>query len=204
MSFIHRFYNINLDLSLCHKGVYQSYRLKVPQFEDEDLIELFKRVICFAHCFQETICFSKTEPKNLLEIQKSDLSFEYCANIGEFSEHTISLVKNQKVSKDFVFYFTSNEQITEFCRYLKGSKTNWVKEYNFYRLNITEVNQADFKINEYERLDLSKLEKLLNNKLYITIVDQFQGMLICDEIELSLEFQQIDIWDQFQKIIIQT
>jgi hypothetical protein len=71
---------------------------------------------------------------------------------------------------------------------LRGSKTNWVKEIQFYRIPI-EILEA--------LVPLERSSPVWN----VTIIDD-EMYLTCDEVELQARISTVDIWSAFQESLL--
>lgn len=192
MTFVLAFYSFNLELTNTDAGVYAKWRIKTPRHPDESIEFLNARICALLHVFEDGVSFSHgmfnpDEPA----IWKKDAIGQVLvwADVGcpekKKLQHAIRTSRQQKTSTKISVYLFDQPQIAQVCHQLRGSKTNWVEEVNFFFI-------------PPERLaDLVVFQKS-SSTWQVTIVDDV-FYIVCDGNELQLPIQRLDIWSEFQK-----
>jgi uncharacterized protein YaeQ len=187
MSFAAAFYNFSVDLNHVDAQVFTRFRLKTARHPEESLEHLYARMIAYAHCYREGQTFSQglfdqREPTIWQKDVTGDLHL--WVEIGAPDRKKLEIALRAGPSVEYRVYFYSTEQIPLFCHYLRGSKTNWVKEIQFYELS------SDF----LERL--APLERS-SPEWSITFVDN-HIYLVIDGMEFESAVRPVDIWAEYQ------
>lgn len=187
MSFAAAFYNFSVDLTHSDREVFTRFRIKTPLHPHEPLQHLYARMIAYLHCYREGQSFSHGffEPKEPT-IWHRDILDETLlwVQVGVPEKRKLEISLKAYPRAEHRIYFYDSAQITEFCHMLRGSKTNWVKEIQFFLLpaNLLE-----------ELIPLERSSPLWN----ATIIDN-ELYLNCDGVELQGAITPIDIWPAYQ------
>ena len=187
MSFAAGFYNFTVDLTHSDREVFTRFRVKTPLHPMETLEHLYARMLAFIHCYREGQTFSQGlfEPKEPT-IWHSDVLKEILlwvqVGVPERKKLEVSLKAHSQAEHRIYFY--SPDQISEFCHMLRGSKTNWVKDIQFYLLP-HHVLEALVPL---ERSSPEWNATIIDNQLYLT----------CDGVDVQGTITPVDIWDAYQ------
>jgi uncharacterized protein YaeQ len=190
MSFAAAFYNFTVDLTHSDRQVFTRFRVKTPLHPMEPLEHLYARMIAFIHCYREGQTFSKGffEPKEPTiwhqDVLKQILLWAQLG-VPERKKLEVSLRANPQAEHRIYFYAPS--QISDFCHMLRGSKTNWVKDIQFYLLP-PHVLEALVPL---ERSSPEWNATIIDNQLYLT----------CDGTETQGTITPIDIWAEYQEYL---
>lgn len=192
MSFAAAFYNFSVDLSHNDRNIFTRFRVKTPLHPHESSEHLFARMIAYAHCYREGQEFSQGlfEPKEPTIWQRDILGDTLLwVQVGSPDKKKIETTLRAHPHAEHRIYFYEQEQITHFCHMLRGSKTNWVKEIQFFLIP-SELLEA--------LVPLERSSPLWN----ITIVDG-ELYLTCDGTDLHGKMMPVDIWVAYQESLLQ-
>jgi uncharacterized protein YaeQ len=188
MSFAAAFYNFTVDLSHNDRDIFTRFRVKTPLHPHEPLEHLFARMIAYVHCYREGQEFSQGlfEPKDPTIWHKDVLGDTLLwVHVGSPDKKKIETTLRTHPQAEHRIYFYDTAQISQFCHMLRGSKTNWVKDIQFYLIP-SAILEA-----------LVPLER--SSPLWsVTIVDD-EMYLTCDDSELQTRIATVDIWAAFQE-----
>jgi len=192
MSFAAAFYNFSITLNNAEQGVFCRFRIKVPLHPLESLEHLSARMLAFTHCYREGQAFSSVlfEPKEPT-IWHKDVTGDVLlwAQVGCPDRKKLEHSLRSAPLAEHRIYFFHPEQVPEFCHMLRGSKTNWVQDIQFFML-------PEKIIAELVPLSRSSPEWLvtyIDDRLYLT----------CDGAEFEAELRSIDIWSCYQDYLLQ-
>lgn len=188
MSFAAGFYNFTIDLTHTDRGIFTHFRVKTPRHPFESLEHLFARMIAYSHCYRvgQTFSHGLFEPKEPT-IWHKDVTGEILlwVNVGAPDKKKIEATLRAQPLAEHRVYFYAPGQVYDFCHGLRGSKTNWVKDVQFYLIPSSILQ---------ELVPLEDSSPVWS----VTIVDN-QLYLSCDGIELEGEIAPIDIWQAYQE-----
>jgi len=188
MSFAAGFYNFTVDLNHTDRGVFTLFRVKTPRHPNETIEHLFARMIAYAHAYRDGQTFSHGlfEPKEPT-IWHKEVTGETLLwlNVGAPDKKKIEVTLRAHPRAEHRIYFYDPEQIHQFCHMLRGSKTNWVKDVQFYLIPSTILQE----LIPLESSSPNWSATIVDNQLYLT----------CDGVELQSEISPIDIWRSYQE-----
>ncbi len=188
MSFAAAFYNFTVDLSHNDREVFTRFRVKTPLHPHEPLQHLYARMLAYIHCFREGQAFSHGffEPKEPTIWQKDILGNTLLwVQLGSPDKRKLELTLRSSPQAEHRIYFYEDSQDTQFCHMLRGSKTNWVRDIQFYQISPQLLE------------DLLPLER--TSPLWsVTIIDN-QLYLNVDGSELQSSIIPVSIWDKYQE-----
>ncbi len=188
MSFAAAFYNFTVDLSHNDRDVFTRFRVKTPLHPAEPLEHLFARMIAYTHCYREGQEFSHGmfEPKEPTIWQRDILGNTLLwVQLGAPDKKKLEVTLKAHPEAEHRVYFYDPSQISQFCHMLRGSKTNWVKDIQFYLIPPSVLEAL---------VPIERSSPLWN----VTIIDD-QLYLNCDGIELQAHLDTVDIWDAYQE-----
>jgi uncharacterized protein YaeQ len=191
MSFAAAFYNFTVDLSHNDRDIFTRFRVKTPLHPNESLEHLYARMIAYVHCYREGQGFSQGlfEPKEPTIWQKDILGDTLLwVQIGTPDKKKLETTLRAHPIAEHRIYFYTSEQIAQFCHMLRGSKTNWVKDIQFYLIPGDLLEAL---------VPLERSSPLWN----VTIVDD-ELYLTCDDHELQSRISPVDIWAAYQKSLL--
>lgn len=188
MSFAAAFYNFSIDLSHADHGTYAHFRVKTPRHPHESMEHLFARMLAFCHCYQEGQSFSSGlfEPKEPT-IWHRDITGDLLlwVQVGCPDRKKLEAALRAVPADGLCIYFFEQGQVAEFCHMLRGSKTNWVANIQFFMISPALLEQ------------LVPLESS-SPRWTVTFVDN-TIYLNADGAELVGEIAPIAIWEAFQE-----
>jgi uncharacterized protein YaeQ len=191
MSFAAAFYNFTVDLSHNDREIFTRFRVKTPLHPHESLEHLFARMLAYIHCYREGQEFSRGlfEPRDPTIWQRDVLGETLLwVQVGTPDKKKLETTLRAHPQAEHRIYFYEPEQITQFCHLLRGSKTNWVKEIQFYLIPKAILEAL---------VPLSRSSPSWN----VTIVDD-EAYLTCDSTELQARITAVDIWAAYQESLL--
>jgi uncharacterized protein YaeQ len=190
MSFAAAFYNFTVDLNNSDLGIYAQFRVKTARHPYESLEHLYARMIAYGHAYREGQSFTQGmfEPKEPA-IWQRDVTGETLLwiEVGPVDKRKLEVALRTSPSAEHRIYFYSPEHTREFCRILKGSKTNWVKDIHFYQIPASFLEA----LVPLERSSPIWSMTFIDNRLY----------LICDGHDFECDLAPVDIWAEFQSYL---
>jgi uncharacterized protein YaeQ len=191
MSFAAAFYNFTVDLSHNDRDIFTRFRVKTPLHPNESLEHLFARMIAYVHCYREGQGFSQGlfEPKEPTIWQKDVLGETLLwVHVGVPDKKKIETTLRTHPKAEHRIYFYEAEQISRFCHMLRGSKTDWVKDIQFFLIPSAILEAL---------VPLERSSPIWN----VTIIDD-ELYLTCDTIELQTRVTTVDIWAAYQESLL--
>lgn len=188
MSFAAAFYNFTVDLSHNDREIFTRFRVKTPLHPFEPLEHLFARMIAYVHCYREGQEFSHGmfEPKEPTIWHRDVIGNTLLwVQLGAPDKKKIEITLRSQKDAEHRIYFYEPSQISQFCHMLRGSKTNWVKDIQFYLIPPALLEAL---------VPLERSSPLWN----VTIIDD-EIFLTCDGTELQAHIESVDIWDAYQE-----
>ncbi|MCB0317489.1 MAG: YaeQ family protein [Bdellovibrionales bacterium] len=186
MAFIEKFINFDLSINNLSTNDFHTIKLRIPKHPLEPIEHLSAKVLAFANSYTEGLKIIDTHSKQLPSLVNMDITEEIKQNIFVGFLDASSLRHSVKQHSNCMTecYFFESTQIENFCHQLRGSKTNWVDQLNFWELE--------------SKLNLSLVDTLeTRNKCLITIVDS-EIYINSNGREISGSYNKIDIWEFYQ------
>jgi uncharacterized protein YaeQ len=187
MSFAAAFYSFTIELNHIDRQVFARFRIKTALHPLEHLEHLYARMIAYAHCYRPEQSFSQGlfEPSEPTIWQK-DITGEVMlwVQLGVPERRKLEISLRSNPAAEHRIYFYEDTQIAEFCHMLRGSKTNWVKDIQFYRIPPELLEQ----LLPLEHSSPTWTMTLVDNHLY----------LVCDGAELEADITPVTIWEEYQ------
>lgn len=191
MSFAAAFYNFTVELNHTDREIFSRFRVKTPLHPAESLEHLYARMLAYVHCFRDGQSFSHGlfEPKEPTIWLKDILGDTFLwVQLGVPEKKKLEVTLRSSPQAEHRIYFYEESQTTQFCHMLRGSKTNWVKDIQFFQISP--------KILE-DLIPLERSSPLWN----VTIVDN-QIYLNCDGVELQTSIAPVSIWQAYQESLL--
>jgi uncharacterized protein YaeQ len=188
MTFVAAFYTFSVELNVAERGLYTSFRLKVPRHELESVEHLYARMIAFLHCYRQGQAFTQevSDPKEPTIVHTDAIGkLLLWVHVGGIERRKLELSLKQNPLASHAVYFFDEEQIYSFCHALRGSKSNWVEHVQFFLIDRNFL--AD--VSSLERTSPSWVATFIDDQLYLTI----------DGSDFESPLRSIDIWDEYQK-----
>lgn len=188
MSFAAAFYNFTVDLNHNDREVFTRFRVKTPLHPHEPLQHLYARMLAYVHCFREGQTFSHGffEPKEPTIWQKDILGETLLwVQLGSPDKRKLELTLRSSPQAEHRIYFYEDSQIMQFCHMLRGSKTNWVRDIQFFQIS----SQLLEDLLPLERTSPLWSVTIIDNQLYINV----------DGTELQSSIIPVSIWDKYQE-----
>jgi uncharacterized protein YaeQ len=193
MTFVAAFYTFTIELNHSDRGIFSSFRIKVPRHELESFEHFYSRLIAFLHSYQPEIAFTNLigDSKAPTIIARNEIGDTFLwIEIGTPDKRKLEISLKQNPHAEHRIYLYQPDDLSRFCHYLRGSKTNWVESVKFFQLDPEFTN----RLLEYESSSPNWRISIIDDQIYLSIGD----------IDLECAVTPIDIWDAFQSSIIDT
>jgi uncharacterized protein YaeQ len=191
MTFVAAFYNFSIDLNQSDRGLFTSFRLKIPRHELESLEHMYARLIAYLHCYQPGQEFTRgiSDSKEPTIWRKDEIGEVFVwAQVGGVERRKLEVSLKQHPRAVHAVYFFDELQVISFCHQLRGSKTNWVKDVHFYQIPA----QLLAALVPYETTSPHWTVTIVDGRIYLTV----------DGHDLEAEITTIDIWDAYQRSLL--
>jgi uncharacterized protein YaeQ len=188
MTFVAAFYTFTIELNHSDRNVFETFRLKTPRHELETHAHLYGRLIAYLHSYRAGIEFTRgvSEPKEPTIWVKDEIDqIQLWVQVGVPDKRKLELSLKQNAHAEHRVYFYQAEDLERFCHHLRGSKTNWVKDIQFYQLDPVFLE----KLSSSETTSPSWSLSFIDNRIYLSL----------GHLDLESEVTPIDIWDAFQE-----
>jgi uncharacterized protein YaeQ len=191
MTFVAAFYNFSIDLNQSDKGLFTSFRLKIPRHELESLEHMYARLIAYLHFYQPGQEFTRgvSDSKEPTIWRKDEIGEVFgWAQVGHIERRKLELSLKQHPHAVHAVYFFDELQVLTFCHQLRGSKTNWVKDVQFYQI----PSQLLAELAPYETTSPQWTVTIVDARLYLTV----------DGHDIEADIASIDIWEAYQRSLL--
>jgi len=191
MTFVAAFYTFSVELNVADRGLYTSFRLKVPRHELESVEHLSARMIAFLHCYRQGQTFTQevSDPKEPTIVLKNTIGeLLLWVHVGGIERRKLGLSLKQHPQTPHSVYFFDEIQIHNFCHALRGSKSNWIEPVRFFLIDPEFLSQ----LASLERTSPSWVATFVDERLYLSI----------DGVDFESPLRSIDIWDEYQKQLL--
>ncbi|MGA1190648.1 MAG: YaeQ family protein [Bdellovibrionota bacterium] len=181
-------YTFDLVVNDTTQECYSESRVQLSIHPEETPELSYARVLAYAHClkYSPTLSDDSLEAKNPT-LYSRDVSGEYLlwGHVGEVHKKTLKVIL--RLNSSLVrFYFFAPTQIATFCHLMRGSKQDWVSQYEFFLFDEHQLTQlATCGFERRNTLEIAFLEDIL----YLTK----------DGETLEGPIKQLDMWEQFQE-----
>jgi len=181
-------YTFDLVVNDTTQECYSESRVQLSIHPDEPEELSYARVIAYAHClkYSPTLSDDALEAKNPT-LYARDVSGEYLlwGHVGELHKKTLKVI--QRLDSSLVrFYFYTPHQIATFCHLMRGSKQDWVSQYEFFLFDEHQI--AQLASSGFQRRNMLEIA-FLEDTLYVTK----------DEKTVEAPVTRLDMWEQFQE-----
>ena len=188
MTFVHAFYSFNLEITNSDSGAYHKLRVKIPRHPAETLEQMFARVLAFGHSYEAGLEFSR----GLFEVREPSLwkrdvlgELELAIEVGEVDQEKLRRTLRRAPDARYRVYFFDAAQMANFCRAMRGSTTNWIKDIGFFALPPPLLEA----LLPHEQSSSSWGLTFVDDTLYLSV----DGAIIESAIE------PLDMWGKFQE-----
>jgi len=188
MTFVAAFYTFSIELNVAERGLFTSFRLKVPRHELESVEHLCARMVAFLHCYRSGQRFTQEvsdprEPTILLTDSVGELLL--WVHVGGIERRKLELSLKQHPDAPHLVYFFEESHIQSFCHSLRGSKSNWIQHVQFFLIDQEFLS----RLATLERTSPSWVATFIDERLYLSI----------DGIDFESDLHPINMWDEYQK-----
>jgi len=187
MTFIAAFYSFTIELNHSDRGVFTTFRIKVPRHELESREHLYARLIAYCHSYRLGIYFTDNtlEPREATIEERDTIgTLNLWAQVGTPQKRMLELSLKQSPDAEHRVYFYRPDDVTTICHHLRGSKTNWVDKVLFYKI----APELLARLIEHDSSSPIWNLSFIDDRIYLTTGD----------LEVESELLQIDIWVAFQ------
>ncbi len=186
MTFISAFYNFSIELNHADRGIFTSFRTKVPRHELESSEHFFASILAYCHAYTPELKFSNASSPDVPSMWAHDPVGNVLTwiQVGVPKKRLLELSLKQNPDTQHLVYFYREEDIAKFCHYLRGSTSNWIKQVTFYQLSLGVLEQLGAIEDTSPRWNIS----FIDNTIYLTI----------NSLDIESELTPINMWDAFQ------
>jgi uncharacterized protein YaeQ len=192
MTFIAAFHTFTIDLNHSDRELFTSFRIKIPRHELESHHHFYARILAYTHAYRSEIHFTDeiSEPKEpTIEQRNSIGALQLWTQVGAPDKRKLELALKQHPEAEHRIYFYTPEDLETFCHHLRGSKTNWIENVQFYQLDQDLLERLIENESSSPHWNLS----FIDDRIYLSV----------NNIELESEVLQLDIWAAFQESLTQ-
>ena len=170
---------------------YQAVRTQISIHPHETPELSITRVLAFAHClnFSPTLSDDCLEEKNpTIYARESSGEYTLWAHVGELNKKTLKVIQHSSTPR-VRFYFFTEAQIEIFCHLMRGSKRDWVSQYEFFAFDFALIKQiTDEPLKRRNAIEVA----FLDDVTYVTREkDCVQG-----------SFVQLNMWKKYQESLM--
>lgn len=187
MTFVAAFYSFTIELNHSDRNIFTTFRLKIPRHELEPQEHLYARLLAYTHAYRPGIQFTQgvSEPKEPTIVQRDTVNTTHLwVQVGAPEKRKLELSLKQNPDAEHRIYFYQADDVSRFCHYLRGSKTNWVDRVLFYQLEPALLT----RLIDLEASSPHWILSFIDDRMYLTV----------DGVELESEIVAVDIWEAFQ------
>jgi uncharacterized protein YaeQ len=196
MSFVEAIYSFRIDLTHTERSGNDDLRFKVPKHPNETMEELLAHVLALTHFYRSGVELSKDRlnPDSptafRMDLTGGLLDWMYVgAPEGKLLKRCLRISPRPRLA----VYFINQEQVTRFCRELRGSTENWVEHVEFWLLPEALLTELAPQIRSRVQWGLTYADE----QIYLSWEQEgpeesrlFEGQVVA-----------IDIWSEFQRSI---
>lgn len=192
MTFVEGFYSFSISLTNTDRDQYEKVRFKTAKHPHESFELLTARVLAYMHCYRVGLEFSQ----GLFNVKEPTMwskdvigGIELWAEVGVPEQKKLlkALREHRPGGTEYYVYFYHPDQIEAFCMMLRGSKSNWVKDVQFFEIDAGVVERIIPTLSTSQSWQIT----VVDNALY----------LYTDEAEFETTIAPVAIWDRFQSSI---
>ena len=186
MTFVAAFYNFTIELNHVDRGIFTTFRVKVPHHELESIEHFFATVVAYCHSYTPELSFSHTASSDTPALSSHDAvgELQTWIAVGPPEKRPLELSLKQNPQAVHTVYFYQEEDLPRFCHYLRGSTSNWIKNVTFYHIEDSLLTQ----VAEIEDRSPTWNISFIDGTIYLTV----------KSLELESTIEAVDIWDAFQ------
>lgn len=187
MTFVAAFYNFSIELNNANNDTFVSFRLKIPRHELESREHFYARLLAYLHAYREGLTFCDATPNPKLPtmwLKDAIDTVLMWVHVGAPEKRTLELSLKQNSEAEHRVYFYQEGEIANFCHHLRGSKTNWVKDVQFYLIDAHLLQELETLEQTSPHWNVS----FLDEHIYLSI----------DGRDFESHLEHVDIWSAFQ------
>ena len=186
MTLVAAFYNFTIELNHVDRGIFTTFRVKVPHHELESIEHFFATVVAYCHSYTPELSFSHTASSDTPALSSHDAvgELQTWIAVGPPEKRPLELSLKQNPQAVHTVYFYQEEDLPRFCHYLRGSTSNWIKNVTFYHIEDSLLTQ----VAEIEDISPTWNISFIDGTIYLTV----------KSLELESTIEAVDIWDAFQ------
>jgi len=191
MTFVAAFYNFSIELNNAETDTFASFRLKLPRHELESRAHFYARLIAYLHSYKEGLTFCDATPNQKLPTMwlKDPIDTVLLwVHVDTPEKRKLELSLKQNPDAEHRVYFYEGAEIANFCHHLRGSKTNWVKDVQFYLIDTNVLQELE----TLEQTSPHWSVSFIDDRMYLTV----------DGRDFESTIETIDIWSAFQDSLL--
>jgi uncharacterized protein YaeQ len=192
MTFVAGFYSFSIELNNSDRGAFAKFRLKLPRHELESREHFYARLIAFLHSYTEGLSFAHelSDPK-LPTIWHTDAISNVATwiQVGVPEKRKLELsLKHHPHAEHRVYFRSATDDIQRFCHLLRGSRTNWVQNIEFYLIESALLESLE----QCESSSSDWVFSCIDDRVYLTANNH----------NFEASITPIDIWSEFQRSLV--
>jgi len=113
---------------------------------------------------------------------------EVAISVGSIDPEALQKRMRRETHPRYSVYFTHKDEVAAFCHGMRGSKTNWIKDIQFYLLP-SETLEA---LTAYEETSASWSVTIVDNEVYLTVHDK----------TFDFPLPALDMWAIYQDSVV--
>ncbi len=174
-----------------NRDIYANIHLKTARHLQESEEHLCARLLALCHAYAEDLVFENIDKEyESPELVRRNLSsdIEICCFIGcpesKILRRTLrSAVQDARIA----VYFYERSQVERFLHYLRGSKSNWIKEIAFFYIDNQKLLTLSQSLTRRINWELT----LSDEELYLTSANT----------QYIMSIHELDMWGEFQNYL---
>lgn len=191
MSFIDGIYRFTVNVNDSNRNLYDTVTFRTPKHPHETLQHLVARVLACSHSYVEGLEFSEGlfSPEDPAIWKKSVIDIiEIWIDVGAPDKKKLQKALRAGTSSAiYRVYFYDPDHVEQMANHLKGSRSNWIERFSFYKIAAGLVE------------DLSEILHI-RNEWSLTIIDS-TVYLSCGDRDFTGTITHLNMWESFQNII---
>ena len=188
MTFIAGFYSFSIELNNADRDAFEKFRLKLPRHELESPLHFYARLIAYLHSYTAELSFApeSSDPKLPTMWRRDAIGNILCwIQVGSPEKRKLELSLKQHPQAEHRVYFFVPDDIARFCHHLRGSKTNWIQDIQFYAIDPALLEELQTHESSSSEWSVS----CIDDRIYLTV----------NGYALESSIAPVDIWDEFQE-----
>lgn len=184
-------YVFDIALTKPEENIYVNLTERMSLHPYESFEKMWERLFIYLHSYKEGLCLSKDplDTKEPLAVSRSLTgSVLQWVERGSVEKRRVERVHNHSPNAKLSLYFDCEEEVFRFCHELRGSRTNWIQDIEFFKFT-----PGDFALIGDPSDRRHKLEATLIDPVFH--ISSNRG-------EMSVAVDQFDMWERYQSSLL--